>query len=325
MRRSVVGWSGGGAYYPHMGSVKATDRQPFADAGMAALREDATSAFADACRDRLTPSRRYAAGAGGVRGMLTTILGEYARRTGQPTPSLALIDVLGRFGVGEKTSRQALLRASKDDWFVPVRSGRQTLWRLTPTFEQFLNGGEEKIYGFTAVQAQWDRRWLVVLARVDEDNRAGRHLLETRLSWAGFGNPTPGVWISTYTDRAKEAEQVLGEAGVRKGAQIFVAERFGGDEMSTLIRQAWDLDGLEQEYEAFLTEFGRQPSSDPLLRHVRLVHAWRRFRLVDPTLPRELLPVGWNGIRAAKLFHRQQERWRPAAMAEWRRICTLTS
>jgi phenylacetic acid degradation operon negative regulatory protein len=254
--------------------------------------------------------------------MLTTILGEYARRTGQPTPSSALIEVLGRFEVGEKTSRQALLRASRDGWFVPQRSGRQTLWQLTPAFEQFLNGGEEKIYGFTAVQPQWDRRWLLVLARVTEDNRAGRHLLETRLSWAGFGNPAPGVWLSTYTERAREAEAVLRDAGVRQGAQIFLAEHLVGDELSALVHQAWDLDGLSREYDAFLTEFAGHPATDPLLRHVRLVHAWRRFRLVDPTLPKDLLPSGWSGIRAAKLFHRQHERWRPAAMAEWRRICT---
>jgi len=279
------------------------------------------SSFEEACRDRLTPSRRYAAGAGGVRGMLTTVLGEFARRTGQPAPSAALIDVLGRFGVGEKTSRQALLRASKDGWLVPVRSGRQTLWQLSPAFEQFLNGGEEKIYGFTAVQPVWDRRWLLVLARVTGDNRAGRHLLETRLSWAGFGNPAPGVWISTYTDRIGDAEQVLKEAGVRRGAQIFLAEHLAGDELPALVAQAWDLDGLGREYEAFLAEFTRHPSRDPLTRLARLVHAWRRFRLIDPTLPRELLPAGWSGIRAARLFNRQHGRWRPAAMAEWRRIC----
>jgi phenylacetic acid degradation operon negative regulatory protein len=281
-----------------------------------------SSSFEEACRDRLTPSRRYAAGAGGVRGMLTTILGEFARRTGQPAPSSALIDVLGRFGVGEKASRQALLRASKDGWLIPVRSGRQNLWQLTPAFEQFLNGGEEKIYGFTAVQQQWDRRWLLVLARVAEGNRSGRHLLETRLSWAGFGNPSPGVWISTYTERASEAAQVLKEARVRKGAQIFLAEHLAGDELPALVGQAWDLDGLGREYEAFLAEFTGHPAGDPLLRLARLVHTWRRFRLTDPTLPAELLPADWSGIRAARLFHRQHERWRPAAMAEWRRICS---
>ena len=40
-----------------------------------------------------------------------------------------------------------------------------------------------------------------------------------------------------------------------------------------------------------------------------------------PTLPAGLLPAGSSGIRAARLFHRQHERWRPAAMAEWRRLC----
>lgn len=292
--------------------------------GMAEPQGSASSAssFEEACRDRLAPSRRYDAGAGGVRGMLTTILGEFARRTGQPTPSSALIDVLGRFGVGEKASRQALLRASRDGWLVPVRSGRQTLWQLSAAFVQFLNGGEEKIYGFTGVQPAWDRRWLLVLARVAEDNRAGRHLLETRLSWAGFGNPAPGVWISTYTERVQEAEQVLKEAGVRKGAQVFLAEHLIGGELPFLVGQAWDLDGLGREYESFLAEFAGHPSGDPLLRLARLVHAWRRFRLIDPTLPAELLPAEWSGIRAAGLFHQLHGRWRPDAMTEWRRICT---
>ena len=76
-----------------------------------------------------------------------------------------------------------------------------------------------------------------------------------------------------------------------------------------------------REYEALVAEFTGYRSGDPLMRLARLVHAWRRFRLVDPTLPAELLPAGWSGIRAARLFHRQHERWRPAAMAEWRRLC----
>jgi phenylacetic acid degradation operon negative regulatory protein len=71
----------------------------------------------------------------------------------------------------------------------------------------------------------------------------------------------------------------------------------------------------------FISEFTGHPSEDPLLRLALLVHAWRRFRLIDPTLPRELLPAGWSGIRAARLFYRLHGRWRPAAMAEWRRIC----
>jgi DNA-binding transcriptional regulator PaaX len=49
-----------------------------------------------------------------------------------------------------------------------------------------------------------------------------------------------------------------------------------------LVSQAWDLDGLGQEHAAFLTEFTGRPPDDPLMRLARLVHAWRRFGLVDP-------------------------------------------
>lgn len=247
--------------------------------------------------------------------MLTTILGEFARRTGEPTPSAALIDVLGRFGVGEATGRQALLRAAKDGWFVRIRAGRHTLWQLSRPFEQFLDGGEKKIYGFRAVQADWDREWLMVLARAT--NRAGRHLLETRLSWVGFGSPAPGVWISTHTERADEVRQVLADASIH--GQIFQARHLLDDELSGMIRQAWDLDQLDREYDEYLGQFDHE--MDSLMRLLRLVHGWRRFRLIDPTLPAELLPAQWSGLRAAEFFHRQHALWRPAALAEWRRLC----
>lgn len=278
------------------------------------------ASFGTASRERFVLSRRYAAGTGGVRGLLITVLGDYVRPAGQPAPTSAFIDALGRLGVEEMACRQALIRASADGWLIQKREGRYTWWELSPAFEQFLNLGTERIFGFTASQPEWDRRWLVVLARVPESNRAGRHLLRTRLRWAGFGNPAPGVWISTRTDRVKEAEFVLGEAGAHEDGQIFLSEYVAGGELSTLVRQAWDLDEVEREYEAFLTEFARPPSDDPLVRVTRLVHAWRRLALIDPALPQELLPSKWIGARAAKLFHRQHARWIQAATREWQRI-----
>ncbi|WP_433462178.1 PaaX family transcriptional regulator [Spirillospora sp. CA-128828] len=289
---------------------------------MAEPRESITStaAFGDASQERFVLSRRYAAGTGGARGLLITVLGEYVRPARRPAPTSAFIDVLGRLGVDEKACRQALTRASADGWLTSRRQGRYTWWHLSPAFEEFLDLGAQRIFGFTATQREWDRRWLVVLARGAETNRAGRHLLRTRLSWAGFGNPVPGVWISTHTDRVKEAEFILQEAGMHEDAQIFLSEYLAGGELSTLVGQAWDLDEVEREYAAFLAAFKRQPSSDPLVRLTRLVHAWRRLPLVDPALPKELLPEGWGGVRAAKLFQRQHAKWLPDGTREWGRI-----
>ena len=291
-------------------------------AGMAESRDSMppASPFGSASQERFILSRRYAAGTGGVRGLLITVLGDYVRPARKAAPSSAFIDVLGRLGVEETACRQALIRAAADGWLIPRREGRYTWWQLSPAFEQFLDLGATKIFGFTATQPEWDRRWLLVLARAPETNRASRHLLRTRLRWAGFGSPAPGIWISTHSGRFREAESVLGEAGMLQEAQIFLAEYLGGGELPVMVREAWDLDEVEQEYEAFLAAFNRQPSSDPLVRLTQLVHAWRRLALIDPALPDELLPAGWSGARAAKLFHRQHTRWIETATAEWQRI-----
>jgi phenylacetic acid degradation operon negative regulatory protein len=264
-------------------------------------------------------SRRHAAGAGSARGLLFTVLGEFVLPTGGAALTSAFIDVLGRLGVEEKTSRQALMRTGADGLLVAERQGRRTLWRLTEAAERFLTEGAERIYGFQATQPEWDGRWLIVLARVPETERAARHLLRTRLTWAGFGTPAPGVWISTHVDRAPEAERVLAEAGVDDG-QVFLAEHHGGGPLSVMVRQAWDLDDVEVRYEEFLAEFARTSSRDPLVRTVQLVHAWRRFPRIDPALPAELLPARWSGVRAAKLFARRRAEWHDAAQAEWQRI-----
>jgi phenylacetic acid degradation operon negative regulatory protein len=277
-------------------------------------------AFGSASQERFVWSRRYAAGMTGVRGMLITVLGDYVRPARQPAPTSAFIDVMARLGIEETACRQALVRAAGDGWLVTSREGRFTWWRLTPAFEQFLNLGTEKIFGFTASQPDWDGRWLLVVTRAAETNRAGRHLLRTRLRWAGFGSLAPATWISTHTDRRDLVEALFQEAGVQDDSQIFLSEFLAGGDLGALVRQAWDLDEIEREYEAFVAEFSRQPSSDPLVRVTRLVHAWRRLALVDPALPGDLLPGEWIGARAVKLFHRQHAKWLPAATREWEQI-----
>lgn len=265
-------------------------------------------------------SRRHAAGAEGARALLFTVLGIFVLPESRAVWTSTFIDVLGRLGVEEKASRQALMRTGADGWLTRQRQGRRTLWTLSPHAVRLLTEGAERIYGFTGAQQEWDGRWLLVLARAPESERSSRHLLRTRLAWAGLGSPAPGVWISTHPDRAPEAERVLSEAGVRDDAQIFVAEYRGGGRLSAMVRQAWDLQEIEGHYEEFLAEFADQPSDDPLAGLVQLVHAWRRFPFTDPALPRELLPDQWSGARAARLFQRQRAAWTAGAKAEWSRI-----
>jgi phenylacetic acid degradation operon negative regulatory protein len=266
--------------------------------------------------DQVAPavSRRHAAGAESARGLLFTVLGEFVLPGGGTAWTSAVIEVLGRLGVEEKASRQALMRTAADGWLEAERAGRRTRWRLTSSAERLLTDGTERIYGF-GTGADWDGQWLLVLARVPESDRPARHRLRTQLRWAGFGSPAPGVWISTHTERAAEVGRLL--AGT-PDARIFTARYQGGADLISMVPQAWDLAAIEADYREFLAEFARPSATDPLARLVELVHAWRAFPAVDPDLPAPLLPARWSGAKAATLFAARHGRWAGPANAAWR-------
>ncbi|HEV7654117.1 MAG TPA: PaaX family transcriptional regulator C-terminal domain-containing protein [Mycobacteriales bacterium] len=265
-------------------------------------------------------SRRDAAGAESARGLLLTLLGEFVLPSGGSAWTSAVIDALGRLGVEQKATRQALMRTAGAGWLTSERVGRRTSWRLTPAAERLLTEGTERIYGFTPGLADWDGRWLLVLARAPETDRPLRHLLKTRLTWAGLGSPAPGVWVSTRVDRVGEVEKVLGEAGVLEGAHVFVAEHTGHGDLAAMVAQAWDLSAVEDGYRQFLDDFAAAGAADPLVRLVELVHAWRRFPSLDPSLPDALLPAQWSGTVAATLFRRRHASWSVRARTEWTRL-----
>lgn len=263
-------------------------------------------------------SRRHAAGSGSARGLLFTVLGEFVLPGGGTAWTSAFIDLFARLGVEEKATRQALMRTAADGWLTTERVGRRTRWALTSSAEQLLVEGTERIYSFTGVAPEWDGRWLLVLARTPETERPTRHLLRTRLSWVGLGSPAPGVWLTPHSARLAEVEDALDRVGVLPDAQVFVGELTGRGRVADLVARAWDLAGLEADYEDFLERFRDADTRDPLVTTVELVHAWRRFPWVDPALPRELLPVPWRGTDASVRFAELHDRLAPAARAAWR-------
>jgi phenylacetic acid degradation operon negative regulatory protein len=266
--------------------------------------------------DRPALARRHAVGASSARRLLFTLLGEYVLPGEGEVWTATVISVMARLGVEEKATRQALMRTAADGWLAAERIGRQTRWRLTPRANQLLSDGADRIYGFGADRADWDGSWLLVLARATDSERAARHLLRSRLTWAGLGSPAPGVWVTTHAERLAEVERVLHDAGLAGDAQIFRARHAAG-QLAAMVAQAWDLAAIAADYDAFLTAFADGTARDPLARTIELVHAWRRFPWTDPDLPRQLLPRQWSGARAAALFCRRHAQWAPGAHAAW--------
>ncbi len=265
-------------------------------------------------------SRRHAAGAPTARGLLLTLLGELVLPGDGAAWTSAVVVTLGRLGVEEKAARQALMRTAAAGWLDAEKVGRRTRWWLTGSARRMLTDGAERIYSFAGRAPDWDGRWLVVATRIPDRERRARHVVRTRLSWAGFGSLGAGLWISPHPDREAEAIGVLHDAGVAADAQVFVATRAGVGDVRDMVAQAWDLTAVEEQYERFIDEFAAGDPDDVLARQVELVHAWRRFPAIDPALPRDLLPARWLGLEAARLFADRHERWSADARRDWKRL-----
>ena len=264
--------------------------------------------------------RRHEAGAGSARGLLFTLLGELVLPGDGAAWTSAVLAVFGRLGVAEKATRQALMRTANAGWLSAQKTGRRTRWQLTPAATRLLTDGARRIYSLAPAR-EWDGQWVLVQVRVPEADRRARHVVRTRLAWAGFGSLSPGLWISPHADRQPEAVRVLRAAGVADDAHVFTARRTGLSDTRAMVAAAWDLPQLEAEYERFIAEF-RAPGdpADTLLRQLELVHAWRRFPALDPALPGELLPPRWTGAVAAELFADRHARWSDGARREWKRL-----
>ncbi|GAA4730781.1 PaaX family transcriptional regulator [Phytohabitans rumicis] len=268
-------------------------------------------------------TRRHSVGAASARSLLLTVLGEFALPSGKPAWTSALVHVLGGLGAEEKSARQAIARTAADGWIVSERDGRRVRWVLTPVGRRLLTEGTERIYTHGASRQVWDGRWLIVMATVPETQRKLRHKLQTQLAWAGFGNPTAGMWVSPHPEREAEVKQIMHDLGLDATALSFTGPFAGVGSERSLVQRAWDLDDVEAHYEAFMDEFSGvrpEPGDATLLAQVRLVHEWRRFPFLDPLLPDELLPPRWLGQRARTLFDTQHAAWQDGARQRWEEL-----
>jgi len=265
-------------------------------------------------------SRRREVSGGSARSLLTTVLGEFVLPLDRPVWTSTLVAALALFDVEEKAARKALAHTAAEGWLSSDRVGRRVRWTLTSDARQLLAEGATRIYGFGSGSREWDGRWLVVLVSVPETQRDLRHKLRTRLSWAGFGSPTAGVWITPHPSAEADAKLILDELDLSAQAMSYLAQYGALGSERAMVERAWDLAEVADRYKAFIDEFTALTPSTPdevLRAQTLLVHEWRRFPFLDPQLPAELLPPKWSGTTATALFNDLHVRWRGPAQDRW--------
>jgi phenylacetic acid degradation operon negative regulatory protein len=258
--------------------------------------------------------RRRSVGAPAARSLLLTILGEFVLPRAEPVWQETLVAALVSVGYTQQAARQALARSVRDGWLSTERFGRRARVSLSARTAGLLETGAGRIYSF-GEPWDWDGRWLVVILRVPEERREVRHQLRSRLAWAGLGSMGGGVWLTPHVEREAELAAVIAEEPAAEATSFVAALGLLGSP-EEVVAAAWGLDGVGEQYEAFIEDFTAiRPSSPEAFFRMQtlLVHAWRKFPFLDPDLPAELLPAGWPRRRAHDLFAGRHERWQAPA------------
>jgi phenylacetic acid degradation operon negative regulatory protein len=245
--------------------------------------------------------------------LIFTLFGDYLLHREGAVWLGSLTELLRPLGLSAGAVRTVLSRMAGKGWLDTVRHGRKSYYFLTERGRKLLEAGEARIY-HPPRDERWDGLWYLIAYSIPEERRALRDRLRVRLQWLGFGQLGNGLWISPHRLRG-EINELAGELGIADHIQIFRSQYQGYFSNAHLVAQCWNLPELDHRYEAFLArqrpryEGARADSArqrlTPEAAYVArfwLVHEYREFPLLDPYLPRELLPAGWHGGAAAELF-----------------------
>jgi len=242
------------------------------------------------------------------RRLIVSVYGLYARDRGGWLSVASLVRLMAELGVDGQAVRSAVSRLKRRGLLDAERVGRAAGYRLSAAGLDILAEGDTRI--FDRQRARLEDGWLLVVFSVPESERDKRHQLRSQLTRLGLGTVAPGIWVApAHLESAVSA--TLERSGLRSFTEMFRSRHVGGRPAAESVRAWWDLAALRSQYADFLTrerpvvarwDAGDAGSGQAFADFVRIVTIWRRLPYLDPGLPLDALPPGWEGVAAQELF-----------------------
>lgn len=266
-------------------------------------------------------SARVVSSLGTAQSTLLRILGELAFPMREPVPTSVLLGVMEDVGFSTYAARRAVSRCAQFGSIASVRDGREARWTLTDSGVDLLSDGIRRVQELGSDPAPWDGQWLVLIVSIPHERRVIRQRLHRALSWAGFGSPVPGIWVTAYTDRRDNIAASISRLGLSDTTMSFIGSGGGiGLSDRTIVEQAWDLDAVARTYASLVTRFTAvsepRRGTDAIRSVLEMALELQGLASVDPHLPAELVP-NWSGRLAAEVLLERRAQWLVPARAQW--------
>lgn len=244
--------------------------------------------------------------------LLATLLGEYLDSSDADLPSVAVVAMLGEFGISESSARAALSRLTKRGLIAVRGSGRPPVYHLTPQAIARHRSRMDHFLSFGARPPRWTGDWVTVSFSVPQSGQAPRHAVRKALGSLGFARLYDSVWIRPGTDSgpvSRALHDVLD--GVDGSRWSVMHARFDEESGPHGPAAAYDLAGLASAYEGFIARYadlrvavrdGKIDAARALVARTSVMDSWRKFPDIDPNLPEHLLPEPWPCQAARSLM-----------------------
>jgi phenylacetic acid degradation operon negative regulatory protein len=244
------------------------------------------------------------------QGLAMTLMADYTVGTRAWLPSAAIVALLGESGVSSGGARIAISRLARRGVLEGCRVGRYSSYRLTPPAASDLSSGGAWIASFATRADPWDECWTLVAFSLPQEATAGRRALRGQLRWLGFAPLYDGLWVSPDTLNPTVKDGLMTVSG---GAlTVFRARHM---EMPIGANRdpidAWDVAAIARDYETFIRRWqpllsrvrnGRITGAASVRARTEIMDTYRRFPILDPQLPIQLMPGNWPRTRAREAF-----------------------
>ena len=230
-------------------------------------------------------------------------LGKFAARPHAGGSTLNLLDALTDLGLG--SFRAVRGRLQGESW--NCRESEPAGAWIERLREELAPLAFQEADPRTCWERRWDQKWRLLAYDIPAKPHARRQKLWRWLKQNRLGLLQRSLWISAKT--LQEIRKLFHEAANPHTLLVWEAPTPSGLNPVSIVEQAWDMTGLNADYQAALS----LSSEDANLENLRrATWQWQKAVQADPLLPRSLYPKSFRGFRATEQLEKMWSKFRGA-------------
>ncbi|MDT3427396.1 phenylacetic acid degradation operon negative regulatory protein [Paenibacillus forsythiae] len=212
-----------------------------------------------------------------------------------------LISIYQKRQYSDQYIRNVLFSLKKQGY---IESPKRSSYRIRASGREYVRAINQKPLLYNR---EWDGTWYALLFNIPEKDRRKRNQLRSRMSQTGFGLLYPNVFVSPWNHK-KEVEEFIQQLEITGYVSLLYGQMLLGGVAKEKVPQLWELDKLARVYEEkrrwFQDEFlieaeplSAKSDAEIFNYFLTVGEVIAELYLLDPMLPKSLLPDHWQGAR----------------------------